>query len=499
MPQITFVRHGESATNALNVLAGKLDAPLTPFGRHQAHQAAQQLLKQNASFDLAITSTLSRAQDTLQTIKDAGVSIGEVRYESALDERDFGLWTGSNRGVLKRIYGFNHYEAVMHSGFQAPPQGESMEQVYHRVREYWQQYLQPLPDETRVLLVVHKYIIEVFALIGANRSPADYFDFKIPNSKAIQFEELPHYLKPSNKATQKLGDWLTTWIPELGLLAFVVGLFAGHLRLIPTSSAVAMFNLLLFTAASSIDLLDTKIAVRACNYKDWGLRTLAGLFLAPITDLSYAMLLTPSLPAVSAVAKSLGGAGMKAAAIAFCSSLLLPPVFAIQLLFHRQTQGIGYYLLLWVIASLIPFALSQFLRKKFPIAVGDFFGKWSWISGALRLLAVASVTANTLPFLHFDQTSITLFIAYFLAVLISILISTDAKRSEQADIYLAQSTINPYVLLGAVEALGYKGQATIIVYLFVLHIYLGAFWLTHSKRNELATAQPRMSRPALYH
>lgn len=66
MRRLTLIRHGQSILNQQNRFTGWIDVSLSPTGVEEAQRAAALLIDQR--FDLAFTSTLLRAQDTLYEI-----------------------------------------------------------------------------------------------------------------------------------------------------------------------------------------------------------------------------------------------------------------------------------------------------------------------------------------------------------------------------------------------------------------------------------------------
>ena len=66
MALLTLIRHGQSIYNLENRFTGNLDVALTPLGREEAKVAGGKLKAFTYSF--AYTSTLIRAQETLQII-----------------------------------------------------------------------------------------------------------------------------------------------------------------------------------------------------------------------------------------------------------------------------------------------------------------------------------------------------------------------------------------------------------------------------------------------
>ena len=66
MALLTIIRHGQSTYNQANLFTGNINAPLTDLGRKEAKNAGKKLL--NFTYNIAYTSTLVRAQESLQII-----------------------------------------------------------------------------------------------------------------------------------------------------------------------------------------------------------------------------------------------------------------------------------------------------------------------------------------------------------------------------------------------------------------------------------------------
>ncbi len=86
--EMLVVRHGQTTWNAEKRWQGRADSPLSVLGIAQAEWAAKVL----DSFDLVVTSDLTRARDTGAIIAEA---LGAPSIaEPDLAERDVGEWTG---------------------------------------------------------------------------------------------------------------------------------------------------------------------------------------------------------------------------------------------------------------------------------------------------------------------------------------------------------------------------------------------------------------------
>ena len=62
---LVLVRHGQSEWNKKNLFTGWADPGLTEKGVEEAIEAGRLLAAKGLHFDIAFTSVLSRAQDTL--------------------------------------------------------------------------------------------------------------------------------------------------------------------------------------------------------------------------------------------------------------------------------------------------------------------------------------------------------------------------------------------------------------------------------------------------
>lgn len=91
-----MVRHGESEWNKLNLFCGWYNADLSDRGRSEAAQAGKALKDAGYKFDIAYTSVLKRANDTLAGIlKELGQDdIPQVKTWR-LNERHYGGLTGN--------------------------------------------------------------------------------------------------------------------------------------------------------------------------------------------------------------------------------------------------------------------------------------------------------------------------------------------------------------------------------------------------------------------
>ena len=86
---LVLVRHGQSTDNDQNLFSGWRGPPLTERGVEEARGAGRRLKEQELRFDLAFTSMLRRARNTLDLMLS---EIGQINLpivqSEALNERD---------------------------------------------------------------------------------------------------------------------------------------------------------------------------------------------------------------------------------------------------------------------------------------------------------------------------------------------------------------------------------------------------------------------------
>jgi broad specificity phosphatase PhoE len=149
--ELVCARHGRTAWNADRRFQGQTDIPLDDEGRAQARALAAHLHVE--PFDLAVSSDLSRARVTAETIV-AGRAIA-LEFDPALREMHFGVWEGLTwTEIVERWpelseryeYSPRHY---------VPEGGEGWDALCERVEGALRRVTARLHSAGRALLVSH--------------------------------------------------------------------------------------------------------------------------------------------------------------------------------------------------------------------------------------------------------------------------------------------------------------------------------------------------------
>ena len=106
MIKLVLVRHGQSMWNLENRFTGWTDVELSEQGIKEAKEAGKVLKEKGFSFDVAYTSVLKRATDTLGYIlEELGEQDIPVKKSWRLNERHYGALQGLNKDETREKYG----------------------------------------------------------------------------------------------------------------------------------------------------------------------------------------------------------------------------------------------------------------------------------------------------------------------------------------------------------------------------------------------------------
>ncbi|MEO0536768.1 MAG: histidine phosphatase family protein [Cyanobacteria bacterium P01_A01_bin.123] len=229
---VYFVRHGESTSNERNIFAGVLDVELTAFGKMQARQAGDDIQKKGVTFDAVYVSHLKRARQTCDIALAVSGALKSPDIEPHIDhrisEKSFGIFAQCNKNLLRLALGYDGFEALLHSHNETPPSGESIQQVYDRVAQFYADEIVPRLDRgENVLVVCHQYVLEPLALYLSGLPATEYHHLKLPNGKALSREALVNFQRKESSGAaslrKKVNDLATMWGIGLSAFAFITG------------------------------------------------------------------------------------------------------------------------------------------------------------------------------------------------------------------------------------------------------------------------------------
>ena len=125
MKRLILIRHGQSLWNAKNKFTGWVDSPLSERGIQEAAKAGKLIKELNVDVEVAFTSFLSRAIDTLNLLlKELDRNDFIVNKTWYLNERHYGSLTGLNKEETKQKIGESLFLKYRRSWDVSPPRME---------------------------------------------------------------------------------------------------------------------------------------------------------------------------------------------------------------------------------------------------------------------------------------------------------------------------------------------------------------------------------------
>ena len=212
--KLVLVRHGESIWNKENKFTGWTDVSLSEKGINEACEAGKILKKNGYTFDIAYTSVLKRANDTLNYILDELNIKIPIKYSWKLNERHYGALQGLNKDEMKAKYGEEQVHLWRRSANVRPPELDTNDPRYpgndikykdltkeelpktenlldtvKRVIDYWNSDIKKdLLDNKRVIIVAHGNSLRGLIKYLDNLSDDEVMNLEIATGKPICYE-----------------------------------------------------------------------------------------------------------------------------------------------------------------------------------------------------------------------------------------------------------------------------------------------------------------------
>ncbi|WP_457635414.1 2,3-bisphosphoglycerate-dependent phosphoglycerate mutase [Persephonella sp.] len=187
MPKLVLVRHGQSVWNLQNRFTGWIDVPLTEKGKEEAYKAGE-LLK-DIRFDVAYTSMLTRAQETLRIILETIGLLIPVIKDQALNERHYGALQGLNKDRAREKWGKEIVHLWRRSYDIPPPEGESLKDTAERTIPFLERAIMgDIKDGRDVLVVAHGNSLRSIVMYLEKLSPDEIIKVEIPTGTPIVYE-----------------------------------------------------------------------------------------------------------------------------------------------------------------------------------------------------------------------------------------------------------------------------------------------------------------------
>jgi 2,3-bisphosphoglycerate-dependent phosphoglycerate mutase len=239
MITLVLVRHGQSTWNEKNLFTGWTDVGLSDVGKQEAHFAAKLLLEGTYTFDVAFTSVLKRAIQTLWIIlEDMDLMWIPVLKSWRLNERHYGALQGLNKAETADKYGADQVLLWRRSYELRPPElneeddrypgndpryqeldkkdiplAECLKDTVERFLPYWHETIVPtLKEGQRVLISAHGNSLRALVMYLDDISKDEILKLNIPTGIPLVYElddnlkPLRHYYLGDQEAAKKAAE-----------------------------------------------------------------------------------------------------------------------------------------------------------------------------------------------------------------------------------------------------------------------------------------------------
>jgi broad specificity phosphatase PhoE len=415
---LLLLRHGESTANEVNRFAGEIDAPLTELGQAQARVAAEKWF--GGDVDRVYVSPLRRTRETADIVME-GVGLTasespEILFDDRLRERQFGDFTLGNKTALQRRFGLLSYERALYHSNGHPPGAEPFVAFRERILDFLKREVYPaLCLGKRVLIVAHKYVIELLSRLVLRLPDAKGHDLRLPNAAVILGSHLAQYVRRESPVRNRLNDWIVVNHAAVLSVAALIGLLSQAadavvapprwvlLLLLGIAAAISLARVSLSSPPGSIGtpLVSSSRLFLRFMLLPWivtiGLTSLWPVGAMAWSDYLMAIGLLLAAPsAVTAVVLSRTSGGMiLPTALAVLVSTAMSLANTVALLAYFGQADLMFQASLFVVVSsgslLLPLLIAQFARRRFPVVVAkaaEDHGAWAVL--ALALFVVLS-------------------------------------------------------------------------------------------------------------
>ncbi len=222
MYKVVLLRHGESEWNKKNLFTGWTDVDLTEKGREEAKTAGELMLEAGFVFDIAYTSVLKRAINTLHIALAEMDLLWIPEIKSwRLNERHYGALQGLNKAETAEKYG-EEQVLLWRRSYDVPPPAltkddkrypgfdprykdlpeedipftESLKDTVARFVPYWENEIAPtIKSGKRVIIAAHGNSLRSLVKYLDNVSKEEIVKLNIPTGVPLVYE-LDEDLKP---------------------------------------------------------------------------------------------------------------------------------------------------------------------------------------------------------------------------------------------------------------------------------------------------------------
>ncbi len=221
MIKLVLLRHGQSEWNLSNLFTGWTDVELSPKGVEEAKEAGKALKANGYSFDVAFSSVLKRANNTMNfALGEMGETSIPKFFTWRLNERHYGALQGLNKADSAKKWGDEQVHIWRRSADVPPlaltkdderwpgnqekyqelikkgemtiddcPLTECLIDTAKRVKPYFDEKIAPeIKAGKKVLIAAHGNSLRAIVMMLEHLTPEEILKVEIPTGKPLVYE-----------------------------------------------------------------------------------------------------------------------------------------------------------------------------------------------------------------------------------------------------------------------------------------------------------------------
>lgn len=232
MIKLVLLRHGQSEWNLSNLFTGWTDVELSPKGVEEAKEAGRLLKEKGYTFDVAFSSVLKRANNTMNlALGEMGETSVPKFFSWRLNERHYGALQGLNKADSAKKWGEEQVHIWRRSADVPPlaltkederwpgnqekykeliakgemtiddcPLTECLIDTAKRVKPYFDEKIAPeIKAGKKVLIAAHGNSLRAIVMMLEHLTPEQIIAVEIPTGKPLIYELDEKTLEVLNK------------------------------------------------------------------------------------------------------------------------------------------------------------------------------------------------------------------------------------------------------------------------------------------------------------
>lgn len=189
LPEIYFLRHGQTAWNAEKRFQGRKDIPLNDMGRQQADANGRFLVELLDRYEISpqscrwLASPMLRARETAGRVRAAfDKELPDLEFDERLVEISYGEFEGQLQADLTMEQMPPHGQRDENFWYSRPQNGESFDDVTERVRAVLHEIDRP------TIMVAHGGIARVMRHMIEDARQVDVVNWPVPQDGIMRFK-----------------------------------------------------------------------------------------------------------------------------------------------------------------------------------------------------------------------------------------------------------------------------------------------------------------------